>query len=32
VTPEYVEKIGADGFAGDAANGVRLVRKIMAEK
>jgi methylmalonyl-CoA mutase cobalamin-binding domain/chain len=32
VTPEYVEKIGADGFAGDAANGVRLIRRILAEK
>lgn len=32
VTPEYVEKIGADGFAGDAANGVRLIRKILSEK
>lgn len=32
VTPEYVEKIGADGFAGDAANGVRLIRRILSEK
>lgn len=31
VTPDYVEKIGADGFAGDAANGVRLIRRILAE-
>lgn len=32
VTPEYVERIGADGFAGDAANGVRLIRKILAKE
>lgn len=32
VTPEYVEKIGADGFSGDAANGVRLVRRVISEK
>lgn len=32
VTPDYVEKIGADGFCGDAANGVRLIRRILAEK
>lgn len=32
VTPDYVEKIGADGFAGDAANGVRLIRKMLSEK
>jgi methylmalonyl-CoA mutase cobalamin-binding domain/chain len=32
VTPDYVEKIGADGFAGDAANGVRLIRKILSGK
>ncbi len=31
VTPEYVERIGADGFAGDAASGVRLIRRILAE-
>jgi len=31
VTPDYVERIGADGFAGDAANGVRLIRRILAE-
>ena len=30
VTPDYVEKIGADGFASDAASGVRLVRKVLA--
>ena len=29
VTPDYVEKIGADGFASDAASGVRLVRKVL---
>lgn len=32
VTPDYVEKIGADGFAGDAANGVRLIRRILSVK
>lgn len=32
VTPDYVEKIGADGFASDAASGVRLVRRVISEK
>lgn len=32
VTPDYVEKIGADGFSSDAASGVRLVRRVLAEK
>lgn len=31
-TPDYVEKIGADGFASDAASGVRLVRRVISEK
>lgn len=31
VTPEYVERIGADGYAKDAAQGVRLIRKILTE-
>ena len=32
VTPDYVEKIGADGFSSDAASGVRLVRRVISEK
>lgn len=32
VTPEFVERIGADGYASDAASGVRLIRKILEEK
>lgn len=32
VTPDYVEKIGADGFSSDAAGGVRLVRRVISEK
>lgn len=31
VTPEYVERIGADGFAKDAVSGVRLIRRILSE-
>jgi methylmalonyl-CoA mutase cobalamin-binding domain/chain len=32
VTPEYVSRIGADGYAVDAASGVRLIRKMLEEK
>jgi 5-methyltetrahydrofolate--homocysteine methyltransferase len=29
VTPEYAEKIGADGFAPDASSAVKLVRELL---
>lgn len=32
VTPDFVEKIGADGSSSDAASGVRLVRRMLSEK
>ncbi|HEX2981896.1 MAG TPA: cobalamin-dependent protein [Anaerolineaceae bacterium] len=32
VTPDYVERIGADGFAGDAAHGVRMIRDLLSER
>jgi methylmalonyl-CoA mutase cobalamin-binding domain/chain len=30
VTPDYVERIGADGFCGDAPNGVKMIRHLLS--
>jgi 5-methyltetrahydrofolate--homocysteine methyltransferase len=30
ITEEYAEKIGADGYAGDASQAVPLARRLLA--
>jgi methylmalonyl-CoA mutase cobalamin-binding domain/chain len=30
VTPEYCKQVGADGYAGDAASGVKLMQQLLA--
>jgi len=32
VTPEYCRKVGADGYAADAASGVRLIQQLLSKE